>query len=43
MPDEKAESCGISFDPLLMAGGTEPTNDPVFLFRSLAYTVSCAR
>ena len=43
MPDEKAESYGISFDPLLMADGIDPTNDPVFVFPSPAYTVSFAR
>jgi catalase len=43
MPDENAESYGISFDPLLMADGIVPTNDPAFLFRSPAYTVSYAR
>jgi catalase len=43
IPDEKAESYEISFDPLMMADGIEPTNDPVLLFRSPAYGVSYAR
>jgi catalase len=43
MPGEKAESYGITLDPLPMADGIEPSNDPVLLFRSPAYTVSYAR
>jgi catalase len=30
----------INFDPLIMADGIAPTNDPVLLFRSPAYAVS---
>jgi len=30
----------INFDPLVMADGIQPTNDPVLLFRSAAYAVS---
>jgi len=30
----------INFDPLVMADGIAPTNDPVLLFRSPAYGVS---
>ena len=33
----------INFDPLRMADGIAPTNDPVLLFRSPAYAVSFAR
>ncbi|HEY5809176.1 MAG TPA: hypothetical protein VIT67_14480 [Povalibacter sp.] len=30
----------INFDPLVMADGIQPTNDPVLLFRSPAYAIS---
>jgi catalase len=30
----------INFDPLVMADGIGPTNDPILLFRSPAYAVS---
>ena len=30
----------INFDPLVMADGIAPTNDPVLLFRSLSYALS---
>jgi len=34
-------ACGrINFDPLVMADGIQPTNDPVLLFRSPAYAIS---
>ena len=33
----------INFDPLVMADGIEPSNDPVLLFRSPAYAVSFGR
>jgi catalase len=33
----------INFDPLIMADGIAPTNDPVLLFRSPAYAVSFAK
>jgi len=33
----------INFDPLVMADGIEPSNDPVLLFRSSAYAVSFGR
>jgi catalase len=35
-----AECEGINFDPLVMADGIEPTNDPILRFRSPAYAVS---
>jgi len=35
-----AECEKINFDPLVMADGIEPTNDPVLLFRSPAYAIS---
>jgi catalase len=39
-PQKGAECEPINFDPLVMAEGIEPTNDPVLLFRSPAYAVS---
>lgn len=39
-PQKGAECEKINFDPLVMADGIEPTNDPVLLFRSPAYAVS---
>jgi catalase len=35
-----AECEKINFDPLVMADGIAPTNDPVLLFRSPAYAIS---
>ncbi len=40
MPQKGAECEGINFDPLVMADGIAPTNDPVLQFRSSAYAVS---
>ena len=38
---QKGKACEpINFDPLVMADGIAPTNDPVLLFRSPAYAVS---
>ncbi|MEQ1661967.1 MAG: catalase family peroxidase [Thiobacillus sp.] len=38
---QKGADCEkINFDPLVMAEGIKPTNDPVLLFRSPAYAVS---
>lgn len=38
---QKGADCEkINFDPLVMADGIEPTNDPVLLFRSPGYAVS---
>ena len=40
-PQQKGVACEpINFDPLVMADGIRPTNDPVLLFRSPAYAVS---
>jgi catalase len=33
----------INFDPLIMADGIEPSNDPILLFRSPAYAISYSR
>jgi len=41
MPQQKGVACEpINFNPLIMADGIAPTNDPVLLFRSPAYAVS---
>jgi len=38
---QKGAACEkLNFDPLVMADGIEPTNDPVLLFRSPAYAIS---
>jgi catalase len=38
---EKGKACEpINFNPLVMADGMAPTNDPILLFRSPAYAVS---
>jgi len=43
-PQQKGTGCEpINFDPLRMADGIAPTNDPVLLFRSPAYAVSFAK
>jgi catalase len=40
-PQQKGMACEpINFDPLVMAEGIAPTNDPILLFRSPAYAVS---
>ena len=40
-PQQKGMACEpINFNPLVMADGIAPTNDPVLLFRSPAYAVS---
>jgi catalase len=43
MKQAGAECEKINFDPLVMANGIEPTNDPVLLFRSPAYAISFGR
>lgn len=43
MPQKGAECEKINFDPMVMADGIEPTNDPVLRFRSPAYAVSFAK
>jgi catalase len=41
---QKGMACEpINFDPLVMADGIAPTNDPILLFRSPAYAVSFAK
>lgn len=42
-PQKGAECERINFDPLVMADGIAPTNDPVLQFRSAAYAVSFAK
>ena len=40
-PQAKGTACEpINFDPLVMADGIAPTNDPILLFRSPAYAIS---
>jgi len=40
-PQQKGVACEpINFDPLVMADGIAPTNDPILRFRSPAYAVS---
>lgn len=43
MNQKGAECEKINFDPLVMADGIAPTNDPVLQFRSPAYAVSFAK
>lgn len=43
MPQKGAACEKINFDPLVMADGIAPTNDPILLFRSPAYAVSFAK
>ena len=41
---QKEGKCGaINFDPLVMAEGIAPTNDPVLLFRSPSYAISFSK
>jgi len=42
-PQKGAECEKINFDPLVMADGIAPTNDPILLIRSPAYAVSFAK
>ena len=42
-PQKGAECEKINFDPLGMADGIEPTNDPVLRFRSPAYGISFSK
>jgi catalase len=39
-PQKNAQCEEINFDPLVMADGIEPTDDPILLFRSSAYALS---
>jgi catalase len=43
MPQKGAACERINFDPLVMADGIAPTNDPVLLLRSPAYAISFAK
>ncbi len=43
MPQKGATCEKINFDPLVMADGIAPTDDPILLFRSPAYAVSFAK
>lgn len=43
MPQKGAECEAINFDPLVMADGIAPTNDPILLFRSPTYAVSFSK
>jgi len=43
MPQKEGSCEKINFDPLVMADGIAPTNDPILLFRSPAYAVSFAK
>jgi len=40
VPQDGAACKMINYDPLVMADGIAPTNDPILLFRSPAYAVS---
>ena len=42
-PDQISGAYNINFDPMLMADGVEPTNDPVLSFRSSSYAISHSR
>lgn len=42
-PQKGAECEQVNFDPLVMADGIAPTNDPILKFRSPAYAVSFAK
>lgn len=43
MPQKGGRCEKINFDPLVMADGIAPTNDPILRFRSPAYAVSFAK
>lgn len=43
MPQKGGACEKINFDPLVMADGMAPTNDPILLFRSPAYALSFAK
>jgi catalase len=43
MPQKGADCERINFDPLIMADGIAPTDDPVLRFRSPAYAISFAK
>ena len=43
MPQKGAACEPINYDPLIMADGIAPTDDPVLRFRSPAYALSFAK
>jgi catalase len=43
VPSMEAGSYRINYDPLVMADGIAPTDDPVLLFRSPSYATSYTR
>lgn len=43
LPQTGAECEKITYDPLVMSDGVEPTDDPVLLFRSPSYAFSFAK
>jgi catalase len=43
VPERKAGSYSINFDPLMLDDGIAATNDPVVLFRSSSYAISHTR
>ena len=43
MSQHGAECAGINYDPLVMADGIEPSDDPILNFRSAAYAISFSR
>jgi catalase len=43
IPEEEAGSYRINFDPLVMADGIAPPDDPILLFRSPSYAFSYMR
>jgi catalase len=42
-PDQVSGAYNINFDPMLMADGIEPSNDPILRFRSSSYAISHSR
>ena len=42
-PDQASGAYKINFDPMQMADGIEPTDDPVLRFRSSSYAISHSR
>ncbi|MGY4480252.1 catalase family peroxidase [Bradyrhizobium sp. USDA 3364] len=42
-PDRTSGALGINFDPMVMADGIGPTDDPILRFRSSSYAVSHSR
>jgi catalase len=42
-PDQTSGAYGINFDPMVMADGIGPTDDPILRFRSSSYAISHSR